>query len=82
MGYPSGARLSGLGLLGFLILAWALPQPAWAAPGGGGQTPAAAELPATPVGRLARLFLDALNSGDEQRLRGFVSASYSVLSRQ
>ncbi|MDQ3802440.1 MAG: serine hydrolase [Acidobacteriota bacterium] len=51
-------------------------QPAWAVPGHG-QAATRAELPPTPAGQVARLFLDALNSGDEQRLLGFIRANYS-----
>lgn len=66
-------RLFGAALLSLVVAV----QPAWALPDGRGQTSDGAGLPATPVGRVARRFLDALNSGDEQRLLGFIRENYS-----
>jgi len=39
-----------------------------------------AEFPATPIGKLARSFIDAVNSGDRERVTGFIKSGYSESS--
>src|SRR5215471_16826672 len=52
--------------------------PAPVPPSPGTSTPV--ELPATPVGRRAAAFIDAFNSGDEERVRRFYEESFTTES--
>ncbi|HYP27351.1 MAG TPA: serine hydrolase domain-containing protein [Blastocatellia bacterium] len=70
---PNFTLLSSTGVVMALVVSSMLSLPVARA-----QQPAnGAEFPATPVGKLARSFVEAINSGDKERQASFIKSGYS-----